>query len=424
MSDSETIVALSSPAGGADRAVVRLSGPKALSIAARLVGCRLARRRACVDAPSMSAWVMPAPDSYTREDVVELHIAGAVPVARDTVERCIAAGARAAEPGEFTRRAFLNGRLDLAQAESVQSVIAARSADEVRAALGILRGAWSRELHVIEEELLTLCADVEAAIDFVDQDIEIVSPAEALARSRRIAASLGALLAGTASRRVADGRPTVFLHGAPNAGKSSLFNRLTEGRSIVSSVAGTTRDVLAGECDGVRLLDAPGIQDAMGVDADAVQRARHEAQHADAWIVVVDASAPVLPEASARVVLRVANKSDLGVSKELRKGEWLLTSALTGEGVEVLRARLREFALGSGSEASGARFIVSARQRERLGVADSALRQASEGLVAGVGMEFVALDLRAALDAMGAVTGRSVSDDLLGRIFERFCVGK
>ncbi len=423
MAAEDTIVAVSSPPGRGDRAIVRLSGPRAIAVASRVAGRRLHRVRGATDAGALSAWVMPRPLSYTREDVVELHLPGAEPLVRDTVERCLKAGARAAEPGEFTRRAFLNGRLDLAQAESVQAVIAAGSEAELGAALALLRGAFSRDVRAIEERMLALCADVEAAIDFEDQDIRLIDPREALARTRDARASLDDLLSRTAARRVAGGPPTAFLWGRPNAGKSSLFNRLTGGGAIVSDAPGTTRDVLAGECAGMRLLDAPGVFDAEGLDAEAVRRARAEAERADLLIVVIDATDPREPEGAAgREVVRVVNKCDL--RRDLPTGEAVCTSAMTGEGIEELRRRLAQFAAGAGGEAAQARLAVSVRQRGRLREAAAALRKAEEALAGGLGMEFVALDLRAALEAVGAVTGRHVADDLLERIFETFCVGK
>jgi tRNA modification GTPase len=364
---------------------------------------------------------MPAPHSYTREDVVELHLPGAEPLVRDAIERCLRAGARAAEPGEFTRRAFLNGRLDLAQAEAVQALIAARSQDEVRAAAGLLRGEFSREVRAVEEAALALCAAVEAALDFVDQDIEIVAPAEARARAEEIRLRLERLLAETAARRVAGAAPTAFLYGAPNAGKSSLFNRLTGADAIVSPVPGTTRDLLVAECAGVRLVDAPGMFEAEGADAEAVARARAEAEHADVWIVVMDATEPMAPDVR-RPAIRVVNKCDLRRNLPMR--EALFTSAVTGEGIDALRHKLAEFARGEGAGAAGARFSVSVRQRELLEGARAAFGRAAAALGGGLGMEFVALDLRGGLEALGAVTGRSINDDLLQRIFEKFCVGK
>ncbi|MBI2931977.1 MAG: 50S ribosome-binding GTPase, partial [Planctomycetes bacterium] len=266
---------MATPPGSGDRAVIRLSGPRARTVASKVAGCRLPRARRVVVVRLLgvraAAWVMPAPHSYTREEVVELHLPGAEPLVRGVMERCLAAGARAAEPGEFTRRAFLNGRMDLAQAEAVLNVIASRSADELRAAVGLLRGEFSRHVRAIEEDVLTLCADVEAAIDFEDQDVQIVTPGEAATRAETLRRRLDRLLARTAAVRVAEGRPTAFLYGRPNAGKSSLFNRLTAGDAIVSAVAGTTRDLLAGECEGVRLLDAPGVFQAEGADAEAAR---------------------------------------------------------------------------------------------------------------------------------------------------------
>lgn len=437
---SETIVALCTPPGPAARAIVRLSGPGALSIAGRLAGRAVARRRGVTEGRlgrlPASLWIMPGPRSYTGEDVVEIHLPGAEPAAHEAVLRCLEAGARAAGPGEFTQRAFLNGRLDLAQAEAVQAVIASRSEHELQAALNLLRGDFSSRVREIESGLLDLGADVEAAIDFTDQDIEILSAASARARAAGARDHLKRLLAETAARRIRSGPPAAFLYGPPNAGKSSLFNRLTGGRAIVSPVPGTTRDLLSGECEGARLLDAPGVFDAEGVDAEAVRRARAEAEHADLRILVLEGTASgaagaLLEDSAGRACLGVVAKADLlgeeareELRNKLRGREWILTSALTGEGLDALRDRLSRFARGTGAERAGARFHVSLRQREELEEAVTALERSIEALERGPGMEFIALDLRAALEALGAVTGRQVGDDLLRRLFERFCIGK
>jgi tRNA modification GTPase len=428
---SETIVAVATPPGAGHRAVIRLSGPRAFRIAGapRRRGDRPARLAGL----AVRLWTFPAPASYTRDDVVEIHLVSSPPLVREAVEHCLARGARPAEPGEFTRRAFLNGRLDLAQAEAVLDLITARDADEVRAAAEQLRGAFSREIRAVESSVLDLCADVEAAIDFVDQDIEIVSPAAAERRTREQGAAAARLLRDTAARRVASSKPTVFLVGPPNAGKSALFNRLG-GRAIVSDVPGTTRDVLAADAGPVRLCDAPGIWDAEGLDAEAVRRAREEARHADLWLFVVDAADPAPAEALAaraagRPAILVLNKVDrapkgLDLRRQFPMGEAVCTSAATGEGVPDLRARLERWAEAAGREGARARFHVSLRQWSHLRQAEEALGRAAQSLHDGLGMEFAALDLRAALAALGAVTGRQASDDLLDRVFERFCVGK
>jgi tRNA modification GTPase len=404
--------------------VVRLSGPRAFRIAG------LPRRPGAVG----NRWGFVAPRSFTREDVVEIHLPGSAPLVREAVERCLARGARMAEPGEFTRRAFLNGRLDLAQAEAVLDLITARDENEVRAAAAQLRGAFSRRVRAIESAVLDLCAEAEAAIDFVDQDIEIIGTDAVARRAGEWGRRLAELIASTRARRVASGKPTVFLVGPPNAGKSALFNRLG-GRAIVSEVAGTTRDVISAEVGAVRLCDAPGLWDAEGeVDAEAARRAGEEAEQSDLWLFVVDAGDPGPAEALAerargRPALLVLNKVDrvpkgLDLRRKFPIGEALCTSALTGEGVPELQARLQAWAASRGQEGVEARFHVSLGQMERLREAELALQRAAQAAAQGLGMEFVSVDLRAALMALGAVTGRQANDDLLDRIFSRFCLGK
>lgn len=382
---TDTIVAVASPPGGSARGVVRLSGPRALELA-RTVAEIPAGRRA---APSLlrlpdlalpcAVWSMPGPASYTGDDVVEIHLPGSPPVLRLLVDTLVDRGARPAGPGEFTMRAYLHGKMDLAQAESVQSVIAARDLEEVRAARS------APPLEEIESALLDLCADVEASLDFEEGE-----PEDADRRQSEILAKLEARTV----RRIESAQPTVLLWGVPNVGKSSLFNRLTGSDAIVSDVPGTTRDVLEGEVDGVRLLDAPG--DHPGVD------------EADLLLVVVDATRPqALPPAADRPAIRVVNKCDLA-----RIPGELCVSAKTGEGIDALRAALRFPDVGD------ARFHVTMRQQAWLRQAAEALRRRAPEA------ELRALDLRSALDAIGAITGRSVTDEILSRIFRRFCIGK
>jgi tRNA modification GTPase len=415
--NADTIVALSTPPGSGLRAIVRLSGPRAVDLAGGLQG----------------AVTLRAPRTYTREDMVDVHLPASPPLVDRLLRWLLDRGARPARPGEFTLRAFLNGRIDLAQAEAVEQVISAEGDEDRRAALSQLEGSFSRRLGEIEESVLNLCADAEAAIDFVDQDIEILPPATAVDRARAVLGSLRALLAESAARSVSDQRPTAALFGLPNAGKSALFNALSAGDAIVSDVAGTTRDVLAAEIDvgvRVRLLDAPGEQEATGLDGDAVARSRAALRGADLLLFVVDAAdaARALPlEPRGRPAVLVLNKCDLArdealrVRFRLREAVW--TSTRTGEGVGELR-RLVGSLLGRDDPGrSGARFRVTLRQRALLREAESALDRAA-GAAPHLGMEFVAADLRAALAALGGISGRSTDEDLLDRIFSRFCLGK
>jgi tRNA modification GTPase len=415
--DADTIVAVASPPGRGLRAIVRLSGPLAASIGGRLSG----------------AVHLPSPRTYTREDVVEIHLPGSPPLVEGLLRYLVGQGARPARPGEFTLRAFLNGRLDLAQAEAVGLLVAAEDEEDRRAALGQLSGHFSSLLRGIEGRVLDLCADAEAAIDFVDQDIEILSVAEAVSRAECLLGELRNLLGVTAASALPDHRPTLVLYGRPNAGKSALFNALTGSDALVTPVAGTTRDVLSAELDvGVptRLMDTAGDQAAGGPDAQAVLRGRDSMKGADVVIFVVDATdweSSIAIEPRGIPAVLVLNKCDLepgrGVRTRFHIREAVCASARTGEGLPELR-RILSAMLGAGpSEAAGARFRLNLRQFALLREAEAALER-SGSAAAGLGMEFVALDLRAALDALGGITGRQVGEDLLDRIFSRFCLGK
>jgi tRNA modification GTPase len=413
----DTIVALSTPPGAGLRAIVRLSGPGAAKIGGPLPG----------------AVVLRAPRTYTREDVVEIHLPASPLLVDRLLRRLLDRGARPARPGEFTLRAFLNGRIDLAQAEAVEQLISAEGEDDRRAAVEQLGGAFSRRLADIEEVILNLCADAEAAVDFVDQDIEILPVEVAVHRAREALASLRGLLSETAARAVSDERPTAALFGLPNAGKSALFNALSGSDAIVSGVAGTTRDVLCAEIDvgfPVRLLDAPGEQEAPGLDGEAVRRSREALLRADVVIFVVDASdaeRALLLEPRGRPAVLALNKCDLardeaaGARFRLRETVWC--SARTGEGLPELKRLLGSILGRDEPGRPGARFRVNLRQRALLREAEAALDRAA-GPAPGLGMEFVAADLRAALAALGGISGRASGEELLDRIFSRFCLGK
>jgi len=371
------------------------------------------------------AVVFKAPHTYTREDLVEIHLQSAPPLVDRLLRSLVERGARPARPGEFTLRAFLNGRIDLAQAEAVEQLISAEGEEERRAALDQMEGSFSKRLRPIEHELLDLCADAEAAIDFVDQDIDILPVGDARRRGATALDGLRALRAETAARRASDARPAVALHGLPNAGKSALFNALSGSDAIVSDVAGTTRDVLSAEVDvgfPVRLLDAPGEADAAGLDGEAVRRSREAIRRADLLLFVVDGTNPAASaviEPKGRPWLKVYSKADLSHDGSLRDGTW--TSAKTGEGLPELKRKMAEALRGE--DRPGARFRVSLRQEALLGEAEAALARAASA-APELGMEFVAADLRAALAALGGITGRSTDEDLLDRIFSRFCLGK
>ncbi|MBI4564026.1 MAG: 50S ribosome-binding GTPase [Planctomycetes bacterium] len=438
----DTIVALASPPGGSERAVVRLSGARAFAVSRRLAPVPRRRGIYLLRIPGggmfvpCQAWSMPAPRSYTREDVVEFHLPGCPPLVRRMVDRLISAGARPAEPGEFTRRAFVNGRLDLIQAEAVLAVIRASSDEEMRTAGLLLEGTFSRRLHEMEDRLLSLCADLEASIDFVDQDIDLLPTGEALRRVSDLRAESARLLAESRVMEFGWDAPTAFLVGPPNAGKSTLFNALVGGRSLTSDIPGTTRDLLEGRLGALKIVDAPGLFDRRAptdLDRIAAQRAERAARQADLWIVVVDALAPERVAAAAawtRSSVPVVTKADLvgwdearRIASRLPLADPEIVSGTTGEGVDALRRRLAEWGKG-GSAGSEARFALPRRQRALLREAVRSLDAAAGALRADRGVELAALDARAAMQALGALSGRQVDEDLLTRLFERFCIGK
>lgn len=431
MTFPDTIVALSSSPGAASRAVVRFSGAQALDVAAGICGVPVPRARGCVrgavaacggEVPVLLL-AMPGPRSYTREDVAEIHLPGAAPLAAEVLRRAAAAGAREARPGEFTRRALLNGRIGIGQAEAVMDAIRARSDAELRRAAERMAGRGGRALAGVSDALASLLADVEASIDFVEHDIPCVGRAEILERISGIMRALEAAPSGAAAP---DDVPRVLLAGPPNAGKTSLFNALTGSRALVSPRPGTTRDVLEGEVRAgpvtFRLLDAPGDGDApSGPEAAAVLRARGARDRADLVLHVRDGSRPFsLPSLDPARELVVLSKSDLAAPASAARG-YLRVSSITGAGLGRLRARaaaaVRRLCGAADSALSSRELDASRRARE-------ALERARSAADADLGEEFVAGDLREALNALGEVTGEVATEELLDRIFARFCIGK
>jgi tRNA modification GTPase len=451
---SATIVAAATPPGRGGIAIVRVSGPLCASIATAMLGQLPTPRHAtpsrflAADGAALDeglALYFPAPHSYTGEDVLELHGHGGALLVESLIARAVALGARRAQPGEFTLRAYLNEKLDLAQAEAVADLIDAGSEAAARAALRSLQGEFSARVRSLDEALAEVRAHVEATIDFPTDEIDFLADRALTERLAGVRAQCTALQATARQGRLLTEGLTVVIAGAPNAGKSTLLNRLAgHDAAIVTDIPGTTRDVLREriQLEGVPLLllDTAGLRDSGDViETEGMRRARAAMEHADRVLFLVDAA--VDPEAArfeaerARIpsqvpVTIVFNKMDLlgdGAGKvPSRPGRsdlpQLRISASTGAGLEELRRHLLESA-GYQAQESGA---LSARRRHLEALAltaahlDSAGHQCRE---AGAG-ELVAEELRAAQRALGEITGTGTAEELLGRIFSAFCIGK
>ena len=453
---SDTVVALSSPAGASPRGIVRMSGPDSVPILRKLAAdtppsMRPSGNYFAFDAALRVAemllpvrvYVMRAPASYTREDIVEVHAVGAPVVLRTVLGAMLALGARPAQPGEFTRRAFLNGRIDLAQAEAVQRIIHASDEGEMRLAVRALAGGVSKAAERLRERIAALCAEVEAALDFADQDIEIISPAEAARLSRQIAED-ARQAASMRHGRVASETPRVALRGPANAGKSSLFNALVAAeRAIVAPHPGTTRDTVEAEVfwDGLRvcLVDTAGMRRPEDdVEAEAIARADRAGGEADLVLFVMDAAEDPDPETCAAAqrlpldrTIVIGNKCDLAepdgpsrvrqVTSVAPAAEALRTSAATGAGLDELRRRITA-QLRTVVDRSASGLALNARHTDALHRAAQALDRAAEACE--LGLDLAAADLREALSAVGEIAGHVLTDDILDRIFASFCIGK
>ena len=465
--NTDTIAAISTPPGRGGIGIVRLSGPEAASIAAQLVRLRQplehARARLAdvldvLDAPDSGVdeghdslaridealvTFFAAPHSYTAEDLVEIAAHGSPVVLELLLRRALDLGARLAEPGEFTQRAFLAGRLDLTQAEAVRDLIEAQTLTQARQAASQMGGALSRRVGPVKQSLVELIALLEAGIDFAEDDVDVTPEAEIARRIGELTPPLSALEASFARGRIVHDGLTLAIVGRPNAGKSSLFNCLVEReRAIVTATPGTTRDTVTERIslDGIplELVDTAGLRETFEeVEQLGVARSREALADAALVLVVLDATQPLndeerrlLTAVEGRPALVAVNKSDLAgegsaaqeVAGVLAGVPALATSALTGEGIAALRERI--LALATGGAASEPGMLTSLRHHQAIETALAALADAAQANSTAIPHEMILLDLYRALGALDSLTGQTTSDDILNLIFSTFCIGK
>jgi tRNA modification GTPase len=449
MNPRDTIVAISTPLGRGGLGVVRLSGDRSREIAEAIMRFESAARwrswtselaqlvdDAGAPVDRVVASYFAAPRSYTAEDVVEISCHGAPVILRLCVERAVGAGARIATPGEFTLRAYMNGRIDLPQAEAVRELIDATTLYQARVAAQQMEGSVSRRIQPIKEQLLELIALLEAGIDFAEDDISVAPAEEILRRLGPIQEGVDRLVASFVTGKLVFQGFTLAIAGRPNVGKSSLFNRLLEqDRAIVTEIPGTTRDTVSEtiSLEGVplKLIDTAGIREGSDlVESLGIERSYQAMADADLTVLVLDlsealtdADRELIQKLSDRRPLLAGNKTDLPSRFDGIPG-LLRVSALTGEGVAGLRRSILERLAPDGLAAPESGSITSIRHESLLRESGEALDNARKAVEFEIPHEMLLLDLYAALRPIDAVTGATTADDILNRIFSTFCIGK
>jgi tRNA modification GTPase len=466
MVSEDTIVAISTPPGRGGLGVVRLSGDRAIEIATSLIKfpkLPLDTQRATLGTFSeldsgraldqVVVTCFRQPHSYTAEDVVEISCHGAPVILRYLVESCLERGARAAEPGEFTLRAFLNGRIDLTQAEAIRDLIESQTLYQARVAAQQLEGSVSTRLQPHKQVLLDLIARLEAGIDFAEDDVAVIEWQEILACLDRIRADLQKLVEGYKYGRIVREGLTLAIVGRPNVGKSSLFNcLLNEERAIVTPVPGTTRDLVAETANvggiPLRFVDTAGVREALdAVEKIGVERTFRAIADSDLRLLVVDASEPWTKEDTRLLqklrplgaLLVALNKSDLPPRVSLVELEGIVqadlgagvsppqvvhTSALRGSGVHELKEKILETAAPARDLGLEGEFITDLRHQQLIQDSLQGLAKARQAAEQRLPHEMLLLDLYDALRPLDLITGATYADDVLGIIFKTFCVGK
>ena len=456
MNLDDTIVAIATPPGRGGIGVVRLAGPDARAIAQPMLRLQhdLEPGRAAFgellepdQQPSSATRIdevvvtyFQKPHSYTTDDIVEISAHGSPVVLRHVVELALARGARLAEPGEFTMRAFLNGRIDLTQAEAVRDLIDSQTLYQAKVAAQQLEGALSRRLQPIKTKLVELIARLEAGIDFAEDDVSILPSDQILQQIASIRTPLESLAGSFAYGKLVHEGLTLAIVGRPNVGKSSLFNRLVEReRAIVTATPGTTRDLVSETValDGipVKLVDTAGLRRALDeAESIGIRKSMEALADADLVLVVLDCSQPIAAEdqelvnqVTERRAIVVANKADVESSKfavPISRLSSVRTSALTGSGIAELRAEILRYAGGEAGAQAEAGFLTNLRHQNLVREALTALTAAEAAVHNRVPHEMLLLDLYNSLRPLDEITGATTNDDILNLIFSTFCIGK
>ncbi|NLO25292.1 MAG: tRNA uridine-5-carboxymethylaminomethyl(34) synthesis GTPase MnmE [Clostridiales bacterium] len=459
--EEDTITAIATAPGESGIGIVRISGLCAISIAARVFRSvsgksleQLPDRRMnyghitnpddgeTIDEVFVVA--MKAPYTYTREDVVEIHCHGGNAAVRNILELIVEAGARVAEPGEFTKRAFLNGRIDLSQAEAVMDIIHSKSDMGLKTAVSQLEGGLSRYLDEIKDKLLSIMAGVEASIDFPEHDIEEQTRETLLEDTRQAVDMVERLLATSSGGRIVrEGLKTVII-GKPNVGKSSLLNALLrENRAIVTEVPGTTRDVIEEYINlkgiPLRLMDTAGLRETDDlVESIGVEKTRVYMENADLVLLVLDAARPLSKEDRAildiikdKRSIVLINKTDLEIRLDEREitdryPEWpvIHMSLVQDRGLDALEDTIYNLVFSDGIRSSDAVMVTRVRHEDCLKRAKRSLGDAIRAMKGGLPVDLVSIDIKAALEALGEITGDNITEEIVDRIFADFCIGK
>jgi tRNA modification GTPase len=453
----DTLVAIATPPGRGGIGVIRLAGPEAKKIALPMLrlkhdleagraifGELIEPANACEGSSAarideVVVTYFPKPHSYTTDDIVEISAHGSPVVLHHVVELAMASGARLAEPGEFTMRAFLNGRIDLTQAEAVRDLIDSQTLYQAKIASQQLEGALSRRLQPIKKKLVELIATLEAGIDFAEDDISILPADQILERVAAVRAPLEELAASFAYGKMVHEGLTLAIVGRPNVGKSSLFNRLVEReRAIVTATPGTTRDLVSETVAiggiPVKLVDTAGIRRALDeAESIGIRKSMEALADADLVLVVFDSSQPLgdedkelFSQVAGQPAIAVANKTDLAGGKRSAIAELpaVATSATTGEGIFELRNEILRHVGGDAGIQLETGFITNLRHQERVRESLTALAAAKAAVELKVPHEMLLLDLYNALRPLDEITGATTTDDILNLIFSTFCIGK